>query len=71
MKILSFSLMMSLTLTLLTVGIVTAMTTIPTAEAKGKEYCSTNPFELCQVGASKKVCESSAGKGNCEKVKVD
>ena len=68
MKILSFSLMMSLTLTLLTVGIVTAITTIPTqtAEAKEKVYCP----EGIKCGLDKQECESIYGNGECEKLKL-
>jgi hypothetical protein len=65
--------MMCLTLTLLTVGIVTAITTIPTqtAEAKDKLYCE--PPEDGEAGPcvnDKKTCEEDIEQ-KCTKVKAE
>ena len=71
MKIFSFSLMMSLMLTLLTVGIVTAITTtgIQTAEAKEKTYCPEGATGIVKCFFTKSDCESVLRKGECEKRK--
>jgi hypothetical protein len=62
--------MMSLTLTLLTVGIVTAITTIPTqtAEAKDNLYCLYEDGEYVGCQNDKKTCEEDTDQ-KCTKVK--
>jgi hypothetical protein len=53
MKIFSFSLMMSLTLTLATVGIVTAITTIPTQTADATTDCKFDEDSISCSGGGK------------------
>ena len=62
--------MMSLTLTLLTVGITTMQTNeIQTAEAMEKCYLK-DVTVTCLSDNTKKDCENFEGKGECEKVKL-
>jgi hypothetical protein len=74
MKILSFSLMMSLTLTLLTVGIVTALSSIniQTAEARVND-CSRDddPTTICRVGGGKDLDGNPGGGGHRDEFDTD
>ena len=60
-------------LTLLTVGIVTAITQVAEAQNTNKAYCGpddNDPSTLRKCTFERKDCESINGKGECEKLKL-